>query len=81
MTPTQSSSSSSATPIEPQTPTERLLFLGVIMGVAAVITIGLGATWAVLTVNGNAADFPDELAIAFFSALSFLFGGGIAARV
>ena len=66
---------------EPQTPTERLLYIGVIMGVAAVITIGLAATWAVLTINGDAAQFPAALQNAFFASLAFLFGGGIAARV
>ena len=65
---------------EPQTPTERLLYLGVIMGVAAIVTIGLGATWAIMTIRGDAGTFPGELQIAFFSALSFIFGGGIAAK-
>lgn len=64
----------------PQTPTERLLFLGVIMGVAAVVVIGLGATWAAMTIRGDATQFPGELANAFYAALAFLMGGGIAAK-
>ena len=65
----------------PQTPTERLLYIGVIMGVAAVIAIGLAATWAAMTIKGDAADFPPALQNAFYAALAFLFGGGIAAKV
>jgi len=65
---------------DPQTPTERLLYIGVIMGVAAVITIGLAATWAVMTIRGDSAQFPSSLQNAFFASLAFIFGGGIAAR-
>ena len=65
---------------EPQTPTERLLYLGVIMGVAAVVTIGLGATWAIMTLKGDTAEFPPALQNLLFAAIAFLFGGGIAAR-
>jgi len=66
---------------DPQTPTERLLYIGVIMGVAAVITIGLAATWAAMVVKGDPSGFPSSLQNAFFAALAFIMGGGIAARV
>ena len=66
--------------IKPRTPTERLLYLGVILGVAAVVTVGLGAVWAVMTIQGN-GDETGEIQKAFYAGLAFLFGGGIAARV
>lgn len=65
---------------KPETPTERLLYLGVIMAVAAIITVGLGATWAAMTLQGDAAQFPAALQNAFYASLAFLFGGGIAAK-
>ena len=80
MTPTPQTTSTLEAIPAPQTPTERLLYIGVILGVAAVITVGLGATWATMTIRGDSASFPAELQNAFFAALAFIFGGGIAAK-
>ena len=63
---------------EPQTPTERLLYIGVIMGVAAIIAIGGFVAWMAFTATG--VSFPEEAKLIVFGALTFLFGGGIAAK-
>lgn len=80
-TPSEPSPSVELQTIEPQTPTERILFLAVIMGVAALVVLGIGATWCVMTMQGDADAFPGELQNAFYAGLAFLFGGGIAAKV
>lgn len=65
---------------EPQTPTERLLYIGVVMSVAAIITIGGFAAWMIFAATGTI--FPDEAKLIVFGALTFLFGGsfGIASK-
>ena len=64
---------------DPQTPTERLLYLGVIMGVAAIIAVGGFAGWLLFAAFG--ITFPVQAEFVVIGALSFLFGGGIAAKL
>lgn len=63
---------------DPQTPTERLLYLGVIMAVAAIITVGGFTAWMIFAASG--LGFPEEAKLIVAGSLSFLFGGGIAAK-
>ncbi len=64
---------------EPRGPNERMLFLGVIMGTAALLVIGFSTAWMIFVAIG--IGFPEEAKLILFGALSFLFGGGIAAKV
>lgn len=63
---------------EPETRTERLLYIGVIMGVAAFLVVGLAIAWILFLALGIV--FPAEAQLVLFGALNFLFGGAFAAK-
>lgn len=64
----------SVNPPEPQTPFERKVYIIFFLGVLAVLTVGLCATWAVMVATGNGTSYPSALQNLTYLLVAFWIG-------